>query len=404
MRLLHTSDWHLGRTLHNESLFDAQQAAMNQIVEIVDTQGIDAVLVSGDIFDRAVPPVESVTLLAETLRQLTARVPVVVISGNHDSAVRLGFGSRLFANPLHLRTGTSDIGHPVELADAEGTVLVYPVPFLDPDAARHSLGGVDVPLERSHEAVLSVAMGRVRADLRSRRSAVGPGPRSVVMAHAFVVGGQLAASQAIRSDSERDIRVGGTDSVPADLFAGVDYVALGHLHGAQQSYLPDPAAASGTVLRYSGSPLRYSFSEARQTKSVTVVDVEAEGPIAVSTVALTQPRDMAVLVGPIDELLDPQQHEEVTSCWAQVTVTDPGRPEQMVPRLRERFPHALVVRHVPASGPLLTSGGGQGAEALDPLEVAESFVRYVTGADATPAELDVFRSAYESVNTAQRSS
>ena len=400
MRLLHTSDWHLGRTLHNEPLIEAQRSALQQIVDIVDSQAIDAVLVAGDVFDRAVPPVESVTLLADTLQQLTTRVPVVVISGNHDSAVRLGFGAHLFAHPLHVRTRAADIGEPVQLLGPDGPLLVYPIPFLDPDAARHSLSDSDEPLERSHEAVVAAAMDRVRSDLSQRESAAGTPLRSVVVAHAFVVGG--AGAEQSRSDSERDIRVGGTDSVPAGHFAGVDYVALGHLHGAQQPYLAGDERARATQLRYCGSPLRYSFSEVSHTKSVTIVELDHHGSIEISTVPLTQPREMAVLVGAIDDLLDPQRHLDAIDRWVQITVTDPARPEQMFSRLHDRFPHSLVVRHLPASGPLLVSGGGTGVEALDPIDVAESFVHYVTGADATTDELAVFRRAYEAVAAAER--
>ncbi len=402
MRLLHTSDWHLGRTLHNESLLDAQRGALGQIVDLVDTHDVDAVLVSGDVFDRAVPPVEAVTMLAETLHQLTARVPVVVISGNHDSAVRLGFGADLFAHPLHVRTRADQVGRPVELANEHGPVLIYPIPFLDPDAARYVLADGDEPLERSHDAVLRAAMRRVTTDLQQRTNESGDSVRSVVMAHAFVVAGPSLDDEQTRSDSERDIRVGGTDSVSSSLFAGVDYVALGHLHAPQQPRSPEQGGRK-SILRYSGSPLRYSFSEATHTKSVTLVDLDSSGVTAITAVPLAQPREMAVLVGAFDDLLDPDRHVGLTQAWAQLTVTDPARPEQMVPRLRERFPHALVVRHQPASGPLLTSGGGSGVEALDPLEVVESFVQYVTGADASPDELRVFASAYESVNAAERS-
>lgn len=382
MRLLHTSDWHLGRSLLEAPLAQAQVDALDAIVRAVDEHDVDAVLISGDVYDRAVPPHEAVTLLAATLDQLARRVPVIVISGNHDSAVRLGFGASLYRDGIHVRTSVTEVGHPVELRDQHGPVLVYPVPFLDPDVARHHLGATaDEPHDRSHEAVLSAAMRQVRADLSTRWV---EGARSVVMAHAFVVGG-------LSSDSERDIRVGGTDAVPAEVFRGVDYVALGHLHGPQQ------LRTSATLLRYSGSPLRYSFSEATQRKSVTVVDLDAGGVERVDEVELRQPRGMDVISGPLDELLDPARHRNLVDCWLQVTVTDAGRPPEMRSRVLQRFPHALVVRHCPASGALLDDARPSSTTSLDPVAVAKSFVREVTGADVSTQELQAFRDAYEAV-------
>ena len=239
MRLLHTSDWHLGRTLHREDLLGAQASFVDFLLDVVRAEQVDAVLVSGDLYDRALPPVDAVKLCDDALRRLAAAgVRTVVISGNHDSARRLGFGADLIDSAgVHLRTDPLRVGEPVLLQDAHGPVAVYGIPYLEPDAVRGDLGCDD----RGHAAVLTAAMARVRADA-SRRPAQ---TRRVVLAHAFVSGGAAC-------DSERDISVGGASVVTASLFTGVDYTALGHLHGAQQ-------VAPG--VRYSGSPLAYSFSE-----------------------------------------------------------------------------------------------------------------------------------------------
>src|ERR1700712_3320450 len=279
MRFLHTSDWHLGRTLHGVDLIQAQRAVLDQLRDLViappDGIAIDAVLVAGDIFDRAVPPVEAVSLFADILAELTGHPTVILPSGNHDSAIRLGFGSRLFTERLRLHTELDSIGTPVLLSGDGQQVAIYPLPYLDPDAARVVLGVDGQPLERSHQAVMAAAMDRVRADLATR-----PGTRSVVMAHAVVVGGEPC-------QSERSIVVGGVDSVAAGTFDGVDYVALGHLHGAQQ-----PRRTSDTVLHYAGSPLRYSFSEAGHIKSATLVDLAPDGTVELQAVPLRQPRAM----------------------------------------------------------------------------------------------------------------
>ncbi len=376
MRLLHTSDWHLGRTLHNVDLLDAQRSALWQIVDLVaepaDGIPVEAVLVAGDIYDRAVPPVEAVSLFAEVLTELVRHTRVIVTGGNHDSAVRLGFGSGLFTDRVQLHTALSTVGQPVLL---DG-VAIYPLPYLDPDAARTVLATGDDPLPRSHESVMSAALQRVRADLAARPA----GTRSVVMAHAFVVGGAV-------TDSERSISVGGVDHVPAALFDGFDYVALGHLHGAQQ-----PRSASGTVLRYSGSPLRYSFSEQRHTKSVTLVDLATDGAVTLTPVPIRQPREMADLTGTFADLLDAPQFARFESAWVRVTVTDRERPERLFDRITARFPHTLQISHVPAGQ--LAEASGTSGHSIEPRELAADFLSYVTRVEASPAELDLFEATY----------
>ena len=388
MRLLHTSDWHLGRTLHGVDLLDHQAAYLDHLVDVVRAEGVDAVVVAGDVYDRAIPPVEAVTLLSDTLARLAEHTTVVVTSGNHDSATRLGFGSALMRERVRLRTRVAMLAEPVVVGD----VLVYGLPYLDPDVCRAELAppaadGTRTLLARSHEAVTRAAMARVRADVDARSGSARP--RVVVAAHAFVIGGRV-------SESERDIRVGGVDHVPADVFAGADYVALGHLHGPQVVSGPP-----GTVLRYSGSPLAYSFSEQHHAKSSVLVDVS--GPTATTTlVPAPVPRRLADVTGTLDDLLGAHGEPHVDD-WVRVTVTDAARPADLFRRVRQRFAHALVVQHRadrPDEGPsrpaLVTS-------AADPVTVAADFVAHVTGARPTAAELRVLRDAHEHVAAAERS-
>lgn len=380
MRLLHTSDWHLGRMLHGLDLLPAQAEVLAQIRDLVaeppDGVPIEAVIVAGDIYDRAVPPVEAVALFERTLAELAEHTTVIVSSGNHDSAIRLGFGARLFTDRIRLRTDLASIGTPVLLGPAGAPVAIYPLPYLDPDAARIALGGTDEPLARSHQAVMAAAMDRVRADLVTR-----PGHRCVVVAHAFVVGGQP-------SDSERSIAVGGVDSVAADTFAGADYVALGHLHGPQQ-----PRSGTGTVLAYSGSPLRYSFSELAQAKSVNLVDLPPDGPATVTPVPLAQPRPMAMLTGTLAELLATDGYAE---HWLSVTLTDRARPDRPIDRLRAKFPYLLHVEFVPAGLPPAYPSAQLPATGRDPRELAADFIAHVTGVAADTEELELFAQAYAS--------
>ncbi len=387
MRFLHTSDWHLGRTLHGVDLLDAQRAVLAQIRSLVsdpvDGIAIDAVIVAGDVYDRAVPPIEAVTLLQDTLAALVEHTTVIVTAGNHDSAIRLGFGSRLFTDRLQVRTDLASVGEPVLISDSGGAgepVAVYPLPYLDPDAARAALSDSGEPLERSHQAVMAAAMGRVRADLARRPV----GTRSMVVAHAFVVGGAP-------SESERSIVVGGVDSVAADTFDGVDYVALGHLHGAQQPK-PSGAGASTTVLRYSGSPLRYSFSELAQAKSVTLVDLAADGQVGITAVPLSQPRDMAELTATLDEVLADSAHVQ---NWVRITVTDRTRPDRLFDRVKSHYPYVLQVLHLPAGAGPAGESAAIAAREQSPRELGADFVRHVTGLGAAEVELDLFAEAYQ---------
>lgn len=384
MRILHTSDWHLGRTLHKVSLADAQRDVMRQIQRIAEEHEVDLVVVSGDVYDHSMPSAEAMEMLEEALVGLLPIAPVVVTAGNHDSRRRLGYGSRLFNPDLHVRTGVAQIGEAIRFGDEHGEVLVYPIPYLHPETARRLLdpeGG----LEASHTAVLSEAMDRIRADLAGRDAA-----RSVVLAHAWVAGGD-------GSDSERDISVGGLGTVGAGVFAGVDYVALGHLHGPQEPKSPD----GRTRLRYSGSPLRYSFSEASQDKTVTIVDLGADGVERIQTVPIEQPRGMAVLAGTLADLLDDARHTEHLDSWVSVSVTDDARPSRMWARVKERFPYALQVQHVPAGG-FATDVAKRDVKQLRPQQVAAEFVQHVTNGPIGPGEQKAFDDAVQQVQGEDR--
>src|SRR3954469_17616014 len=240
MRILHTADWHLGRSFHGESLLAAQAAAVEHVVATARAERVGVVVLAGDLYDRALPPVDAVRLADEALRRLSEVCPVVVISGNHDSAARVGFWAALLDRAgVHVRTAVSGIAEPVELPGA----CVYCIPYLEPDLVRDELGSA----ERGHTAVLTAAMDRVRAAMARR-----PGTRSIVVAHAFVAGATVSAS-------ERDLAVGGAGSVGAAIFRGPDYVAMGHIHAPQRM---------GFNGRYAGSPVAFSFSEAAHAKSV----------------------------------------------------------------------------------------------------------------------------------------
>ncbi|MFI0233195.1 exonuclease SbcCD subunit D [Streptomyces sp. NPDC017086] len=376
MRLLHTSDWHLGRAFHRVNLLGAQAEFIGHLVTAVREREVDAVVVSGDVYDRAVPPLAAVELFDTALHRLAdLGVPTVMISGNHDSARRLGVGAGLIDRAgIHLRTEPSAAGTPVILQDAHGEVAFYGLPYLEPALVKDEFG-VD---KAGHEAVLGAAMDRVRADLAGR----APGTRSVVLAHAFVTGGQA-------SDSERDITVGGVAAVPAAVFDGVDYAALGHLHGCQ---------TLTERVRYSGSPLAYSFSEAGHRKSMWLVDLDADGSVTAERVDCPVPRPLARLRGTLEDLLaDPalSGHED---AWVEATLTDPVRPADPMARLTERFPHTLSLVFAPDRAPddPRVSYARRLAGRSDQ-QIAQDFVAHVRGAGPDEHEAAVLRETIDAV-------
>ncbi|MEU4874278.1 exonuclease SbcCD subunit D [Streptomyces sp. NPDC021608] len=376
MRLLHTSDWHLGRAFHRVNMLGAQAEFIGHLVATVREREVDAVVVSGDVYDRAVPPLAAVELFDDALHRLAGLgVPTVMISGNHDSARRLGVGAGLIGRAgIHLRTDPAAAGTPVILADAHGEVAFYGVPYLEPALVKDEFG-VD---RAAHESVLTAAMDRVRADLAAR----APGTRSVVLAHAFVTGGEP-------SDSERDITVGGVASVPAGVFAGVDYTALGHLHGCQ---------TITERVRYSGSPLAYSFSESEHRKTMWLVDLGAGGEVRAERVDCPVPRALARVRGTLEDLLaDPAlaRHEQ---AWVEATLTDAVRPADPMARLAERFPHTLSLVFAPERAPddPAVSYARRLADRSDQ-EIAEDFVAHVRGAGPDAREQGVLRDAFDAV-------
>ncbi len=300
-----------------------------------------------------------------------------MISGNHDSARRLGVGAGLIDRAgIHLRTDPAGCADPVVLADAHGEVALYGLPYLEPALVKDEFSAEKV----SHEAVLGAAMDRIRADLAAR----APGTRSIVLAHAFVTGGQA-------SDSERDITVGGVEAVPASVFDGVDYAALGHLHGCQ---------TINERVRYSGSPLAYSFSEVHHHKTMWLIELGAEGEIAgAERIGTPVPRALARLRGRLDDLLEDPAYALHEDAWVEATLTDPVRPDDPMARLAARFPHTLSLAFDPEGRE--EEAGASYAQRLrgrSDQQIAEDFVAHVRGGGhADEAERAVLQGAFDDV-------
>lgn len=374
MRLLHTSDWHVGRTFHGADLLVHQEQVLTHLAEIVRSEAVDVVVVAGDIYDRAMPSADAVGVLDRVLVAIrNAGAQLVLTPGNHDSGPRLGFLSDVLATGgVHWRWEVDRLAEPVLIDDAHGPVAFYGIPYLEPELARHALGD---PALRGHQAVLGVAMDRVRADLAER------GPiRSVVLAHCFVQGGH-------RGDTERDISVGGVEVVPTAVFDGASYVALGHLHGVH---------TLRSTMRYSGAPLAYSFAEAGRAPGCWLVDLDAAGMSEARWTPLPVPRPISVLTGRIDELLEDPAYSDRTEHWVSARITDPVRPTDPMRRLRQRFVHCVHLEWQPdvtADSP--ERSYRQRIAGRDDLDVAAEFVDHVRGTPATEGERGLLRDALE---------
>jgi DNA repair protein SbcD/Mre11 len=366
MRFVHTSDWHLGRAFHQVGLLGEQQEYLDHLVEVVRSEAVDAVLVAGDVYDRAMPAPDTVAVLSEALvRLVDAGAQVVISGGNHDSAIRLGFAARLLERTgVHVRTSLADLSRPVVIEDT----AVFPVPYLEPRLVAAALDA-----EPTHAGVLDAALAR----LPGRGGPVAGASTTVVMAHTFVTG-------CATTDSERDILSGGLAAVHPEVLEGFDYVALGHLHGRQQV---------GAAAHYSGSPLAMSFSEVHHTKGSLLVDLT---PARASVEVIEAParRRLATLRGRIDDLLTAAEFGHAEDAWCQVTLTDPHRPLGAMDRLRARFPHTLELRFDPDGvQPTVTSYRARMSERSE-LDVCCDFLGHVRGgAPATDEERALFDEA-----------
>ncbi|WP_252107035.1 MULTISPECIES: exonuclease SbcCD subunit D [unclassified Halomonas] len=380
MRLLHTADWHLGRLFHNVSLLDDQRFVLDQLIEIVDRDGVDAVLVAGDIFDRAIPPAGAVTLLDDVLYELCDRrgLPVVMISGNHDSAERLRFGARhLKKAGLYILSELDRIDTPVTLEASGVTVDVFGIPYADPEHVRSVFKCEARDFDSAHRFLLE----RIEAARQKSRP-------TFLMSHCFVDG-------AAASDSERPLNLGGAESVAWEPMQGFNYVALGHLHG--------PQYRGSEHIRYSGSLLKYSFSEARQRKGVMLVDIDADGKLSFEWRTLTPRREVRVLEGELEHLLAQAQNEAVErrEDYLLVRLTDRHAILDPMSKLRALYPNVL---HLEKPGML----EARGAQQLDreklhfsALDMFSDFFEQTSGEALDDDQKTVVRALISELNKAE---
>ena len=317
MKLIHLSDLHLGKRVHECSMLEDQEYILNEILQKIDQEKPDGVLIAGDVYDKSVPSAEAVSLLDDFLVCLSKRdLQVFLISGNHDSAERMAFGGRLMERSgIHIAPVYNGTVTPLTLTDAFGPVNIYLLPFIKPVLVRRFFPDREIA---TYTGALSAAIGTMELD---------PARRNVLVTHQFVTG-------AARCDSE-DLSVGGSDNVDVSVFDGFDYVALGHIHGPQQ--------VGRETVRYCGTPLKYSFSEAGHHKSVTVVELGEKGDVAVRTLPLVPRRDLVELRGTYQDLTlrDFYEGTGYPGCYVHITLTDEEDVPSAASKLRVFYPHLL---------------------------------------------------------------
>ena len=351
MKLLHLSDLHLGKRVNGFSMLEDQRVILTQIVDLAEEEKVDAVLLAGDLYDKPVPPAEAVTLLDRFLTRLSGGgIPVFAISGNHDSPERLAFATRLLAGEgIHLTAQYQGPQPPFLLQDEYGDVAIYALPYLKPALVRHWNPEADIA---SYEEAVSYALGQWAVD-KTRRN--------VLLAHQFVTGGVTCESE------ERS--VGGVDQIPAPLFAAFDYVALGHLHGPQSVGRP--------TLRYSGSPLKYSFSECGHEKSVTLVTLKEKGQVEIQTLPLTPRRDLREIRGTYEEVTAKSFYQGTNrEDYLHVILTDEEDVPEAMGKLRTIYPNLMKLSYDNRR----TQGvaevtGAERPEEKTPLELFQDFYR-----------------------------
>jgi exonuclease SbcD len=376
MRILHTSDWHIGRTFHGTSTMDALAEVLGALTEQVRANSVDVVVVAGDVFDSATPSGAAYTLLGDALVALhETGATVIVTSGNHDSAARLGFQARLLRDGIRVLTDPLGIGTPVTVDDATGPVHFFGIPYLEPAIVRQHWPEGDSagrPL-RTQAQTMAHAMELVRAGMRQH-----PG-RSVAIAHCFAAG--VDATTGL----EREVRQGGLDVVPLDVFDGPDYIALGHIHGRNQL---------SERVRYAGAPLHYSFGEQNKPRGSWLVDLDASGLAGVEWLELPVPRRLVTLTGTLDEILSADNVAAHAGDWVCAVYTDAVPQTEPMRRLREKFPHCAMVQHQPPVA--VESGAGSYAQRLRTAETdterIDAFLTHVrAGQGPTERESELIR-------------
>ena len=403
MKVLHTSDWHLGRGLGNYELHEDQAKAIKFIVDEAIKRKVDVFIVAGDVFDRPTPQPEQIKLLNDALTRLfDAGIISIITAGNHDSAGRLSAYANLLKENVYICGSIADTGKPIIHKDVHGDVAFYPLTFLYPDQSIETFAKLDqVEIQRSHQSVHEHAMSRITEDFKTRKNT-----RAVVIAHSFVttygtkskreeVNGFEIENEATVSESERDISVGGVQTVTADTFDGVSYVALGHLHGPQKI----STRTSKTLLRYSGSPIKYSLSEKNHKKSFAVVNLTSNPVLTdddLEIIPIPQARGMATIKATCAEILS-GKFEANKNDFVELIITDEKIDAIDLSKARTYFPFVLSTKTHSFNVARIEEFANLGTANLSDMDLVSQFFMKVAGNDLKGDDLNIITEVYEEV-------
>lgn len=376
MKFFHTADWHLGKLVQGVYMTEDQDYILRQFIKDIEEEKPDAVIIAGDLYDRAVPPVEAVHLLDDFLDRVVMQldIPVLAIAGNHDSPSRLDFGSKIMKDRACHITGTlSKEMEPVRLHDAHGEVHFHLVPYCDPSMVRHVLEDEAI---RTHNDAMEKITAHICAGM-------DPGARHVFVGHAFVT--PYGEEKANTSESERPLSIGGSEYVDARHFAPFHYTALGHLH--QAHFITEEN------IRYAGSLLKYSVSEERHKKGYFIVEMDEQGEVEIEKRLLTPRRDMRTVEGTLRELINHPVNED----YVFVRLTDDKPVLSPMEKVRSVYPNTMHIEQSMNSLPFssVDSAAKPARSEISELERFREFYRKVKGVEATEETEDIFKEVLE---------
>jgi exonuclease SbcD len=382
MKIIHTGDWHIGKLVHGVHMTEDQRHILKQLVETIENEKPQVLIIAGDIYDRSIPPVEAVELLDETLSEIILKqdITVIAIAGNHDSPDRVGFASMILTDRgLHIRGNISREISPIRIEDEKGPVDFYPIPFAEPAVVRELYGDDCI---RSHDDAMKKVLGRIVDKMDSNA-------RKVCISHAFVMGTEALET----SESERPLSIGGSEYVNVDYFKDFDYVALGHLHRPQK--------VKHEKIRYSGSLLKYSFSEARQKKSITIVDMDGEGNIHYELRVLKPLRDLRIIKGDLNNLMDKDIYSlGNTEDYIMASLDNKGELIDPIGMLRSVYPNILRLEREQLdreAGEDKTSAGNEFSK-KNPLELFSEFYENMSGEEFDSDKMEIVTGVLDEIN------
>lgn len=395
MKIIHTGDWHIGKIVNEFSMIEDQEYILDQLVKIIEEEEPEALVIAGDLYDRSIPPVEAVELLDRIFSKilLEFKTPILAIAGNHDSSERLSFANRILnKNGLHIAGVFDKEVKKVTLQDQYGPVNFYLLPYADPRQIRHVLEDDEIS---THDDAMKKIIEKIKENMNKNE-------KNVMIAHGYVTFLNEKTSEHIEeddhsragleiSDSERLLSIGGTDLISGKYFDCFNYTALGHLHGPQK--------VGSDKMRYSGSLLKYSFSETNHKKGLTIVEIDEKGQVAIELRELIPKRDMRVLKGPLDELISPAVYQNSNiEDYVYAILTDEGELVDPISKLRAVYPNIMGLNREDMNlGEESRTSAASGYQSKSKLKLFEEFYKSISGKELTEEKLDIVKEVIEEV-------